>query len=141
MTRGSEQRVSDSRSAEQRENARKLGIRAGNSFGTPECVAGRTTGRSPKMPVPNRCQISVFLRDFRCRSLCERFRVASQIPLRGVASIALGDVRFFSLRSPDFVLSSFSHVGNAGSTPAGITNQINGFSAIDGGPGAFDSHI
>ena len=34
-----------------------------------------------------------------------------------------------------------SHVGNAGSTPAGITNEIKGFSAIGCRPKAFDSHI
>jgi hypothetical protein len=28
-----------------------------------------------------------------------------------------------------------------GSTPAGITNKIKGFSVIDGGPGAFASRL
>ncbi len=33
-----------------------------------------------------------------------------------------------------------SHVGNAGSTPAGVTNEIKGFLAIFGVQVAFDSH-
>ena len=47
----------------------------------------------------------------------------NQIPPRGVESIALSDARCLSLHSPGIGLSSFSHVGNAGSTPAGITNS------------------
>jgi hypothetical protein len=57
-------------------------------------------------------------------------RALSHIPPRRVESIALSDTQCLSLLSSDFELSSFSHVGNAGSTPAGITNKIKAYFAI-----------